>query len=80
MVTSSRTTQPHTVLPTTSTYPTQPSVLRNASLPPFAFSQNRQGRDAAIDLRIGLLLLGVDGRKLLAEYINTNEDLPKNEQ
>ena len=71
MVTSSRTTQPHVVLPTTSTHPTQPSVL--SSSPIVSPQRRRKGiskeRVVSIDLRIGLNLLGEQGRKLLAEYI-----------
>jgi hypothetical protein len=33
--------------------------------------KNTQGRVASIDLRIGLNLLGEDGRMLLAQYIKT---------
>ena len=60
--------EPHTVLPETST-PTTPRVL----FPIVPVLQHREripkGRVAAIDLRIGLSMLGQEGRKLLAEYI-----------
>jgi hypothetical protein len=58
----------HTVLSETGT-PTTPSVL----FPIVPELQHREhipkGRVAATDLRIGLSMLGQEGRKLLAEYI-----------
>ena len=60
--------KPRTVLSETST-PTTPRVL----FPIVPVQQHREripkGRVAAIDLRIGLSMLGQEGRKLLAEYI-----------
>jgi hypothetical protein len=60
--------EPRHVLPETST-PTTPSVL----FPIVPVQQHRKhipkGRVSAIDLRIGLSMLGQEGRKLLAEYI-----------
>jgi len=64
--------QPAIVLPETST-DTPPSVLTR--LTTVSLQRRREsifkGRVASIDLRIGLNLLGQEGRKLLAEYIST---------
>jgi len=64
--TTSEHTHPSIVLQPSST-PTQPSV----PIVPVQQHRERQskGRVAAIDLRIGLNMLGIEGRKLLAEYI-----------
>ena len=61
---------PHVMLPQSSTHP-QPSVLITQ---PIVSPQQRQAgifkeRVTSIDIRIGLNLLGEQGRKLLAEYI-----------
>jgi hypothetical protein len=62
----------------TSDVPEPRSVLSETSTrtPPNVLSCSQQqeqlsckGRIAAIDLRIGLLLLGEEGRKLLTEYM-----------
>ncbi len=63
--------QPSTVLPETST-DSPPSVLTSSTT--VSLQRRREsilkGRVASIDLRIGLNLLGQEGRKLLAEYIS----------
>jgi hypothetical protein len=63
--------QPSTVLPETST-DTPPGVLTSSTT--VSLQRRREsilkGRVASIDLRIGLNLLGQEGRKLLAEYIS----------
>jgi hypothetical protein len=62
----------------TSEHPEPRIVLSETSIPSVLFpivpvQQHREripkGRVAAIDLRIGLSMLGQEGRKLLAEYI-----------
>lgn len=62
MATSSRSTQPHTVLPSTSTHPTPPSVLSQQVV-------SSSESATLIDVRIGLHLLGREGRTLLAQYV-----------
>jgi hypothetical protein len=66
--TTSDVPKPYNVLPETSTthqssvlFPIVPVQQHHERIP--------KGRDAAIDLRIGLSMLGKEGRKLLAEYI-----------
>ena len=69
--------KPHVVLHTSSTTPH--CVLSSS---PIVSQQRRQAgifkeRVASIDLRIGLNLLGEQGRKLLAEYITIKRQQEK---